>query len=266
MYPIKRNRALRPNSPMLLLDILRPCTLSGRWAALLLVGVVASVGISVTPALAASGSMCNSYNPTLLKTGTTYKVVSKNSFAHSPPYTATANSKVVGLTTFRGHKVIDIRHNVEIAYPVTKISSTSDEFDKIGGTFTYYYGSRGQSGGETYSTPPMSVPKHYVIDKPYTSISVIHTSANGTEESSSPRHVITTFLGMESIKVPAGTFMTCKMKEEIFFGSGKKPSISYHWNVSSGRYAGLDVKGAYYSPTGSSIGKMVALSLRVNGK
>jgi hypothetical protein len=111
----------------------------------------------------------------------------------------------------------------------------------------------------------MSVPKHYVIGRPYTSISVFHTSFNGTE-SSSPEHVTTTFLGMESIKVPAGTFTTCKMKQEIFLEGAKKPSISYHWKVSSGRYAGLDVRSAYYSAAGASTGKIVALSLRVNGK
>ena len=259
---VKDKQTLCAHDPMLP----RTCTISGRRAALFLVVVVASGGMGVTPAVAASGSTCNSYNPTLFKTGTTYKIVTKNSYVGAPPYTSDADVKVMGFATYHGHKLIHIHHHVLIAYPVTKISTTSDDFYKIGGTSIYYYGSRGQSGGESYSDPPMSNPKQYVINVPYTAISAIHTSGNGTTESSSPRHVTTTFLGMESITVPAGTFTACKMKEEIFSESGKKPSISYNWNVSSGRYAGLDVKGDYYSPTGSSIGKMVALSLQVNGK
>jgi hypothetical protein len=254
-----------PNDPIRLSHILRPCMLPGRWAALLLVGVVASGGIGVTPAVAGGGSTCNSYNPTLFQTGTTYQVVTKNSFVGAPPQTATTDSKVMGLAPFHGHKLIDVRQHVKIAYPVTKYSSTHDAFYKIGETSIYSYGARSKSG-ETYIDPPMSGPKRYVINVPYTAKSVFHTSGNGTTESSSPGHVTTTFLGMESVTVPAGTFTACKMKDEIFSATGKKPSISYHWNVASGRYAGLDIKGDYYSPTGSSTGKMVALSLRVNGK
>lgn len=249
---------------MLLSHILTPRALLGRWVALVFVAV-ASGGIVVTPAVAGSGSTCNVYNPALFTKGNTFKIVQKNAFVGGPPYTSVEDYKVMGLATFHGHNVIDVRHHFEIIYPGQGTSDIIDEFERTGKTFIYDYGSRDHSSGaESYSDPPMSFPTHYIVEIPYTSISVSHTSGNGTK-SSSTRHATSTFLGMESVTVPAGTFMTCKIKDESYFG-GAKSGFSYDWIVSSGRYAGMSIKADDYSKTGSSIGKVVALSLRLNGK
>lgn len=217
------------------------------------------MGLDAPPAVA--GNTCNSYNPTLWKTGTKYKVVTKYSLVDPPPpFTTVDKIKVMGLATFHGHKLIRIHHHIDIAYPGKKDLLIHDEFIKIGGTSIYDYGGRNQLGGGFYLNPPVSSPKQYVINVPY-------SSANGAKLSS-PGHatIITTFVGMESVKVPAGTFTACKLKRETLSGREKTPSISYQWVVSSGRYAGLPIKNDVYSRSGSSILKSVALSLQVNGK
>lgn len=226
---------------------------------------VASGGIVMAPALAANGRTCDDYNPALFKKGNTFKIVKKNAFVGGPPYTSVDESKVMGLATFHGHNAIDVRHHIEIIYPNQKTSDIIDEFNRISKTFVYDYGGRDHSSGaETYSDPPISFPTHYTVDIPYVSVSVDHTGGNGTE-SGSTRHATSTFLGMESVTVPAGTFMTCKIKDESYSG-GTKSGFLYNWIVSSGRYAGISIKSDAYSATGSSIGTVVALSLQLNGK
>ena len=236
----------------------------GRLAALLLIVVVLE-GMIASPADAGSGSTCNDYNPALFTKGNTFKIVEKNVFVGGPPYTSVDESKVMGLATFHGHKVIDVRHHIEIIYPGQKTSDIIDEFNGISKPFVYDYGDRDHSSGaEVYSDPPISFPTHYTVDVPYVSVSVDHTSSNGTD-STSTRHATSTFLGMESVTVPAGTFMTCKIKDESYSGDTKSGFL-YNWIVSSGRYAGISIKSDAYSATGSSIGKVVALSLQLNGK
>lgn len=218
-----------------------------------------------------AGSTCETYNPALYKPGNTYRIINKLSETGGHDHTQTVDSKVLGPATFQGHPAVDIRvRAVESRYPSGKVSATTDVFYGTRGKFLYFYGERSQTGAEAYSDPPFSYPKRYVLNTPYTQTITEHEAGAGTHYSFTQQKT-TTFLGMKRITVPAGTFMTCKMKTEISSASNTSQRIiEYDWVVASGRYAGLGIKATNLRSTPGSPPAVIltkaAVSIRLDGR
>lgn len=229
------------------------------------ISVAASMGFSVNSA-AANGAVCNAFNPAQFQVGAEWEKTSRMTFSGMQPYISFVHSKVAGTTSFLGHNVLDVTTIAKII-PKSSLNKRNkigrndipiDTFYRIGGNSVYFYGT-----SREYTDPPQSFPKKYAVNVPYTSRFVNHIPGK-TAASSMPGRATRTFLGMETTTVPAGAFMTCKIREQIFRGSGK-PAITDSWVVTSGKYVGFEVKSESYSPTGSPTGKSVTLSMRLNG-
>lgn len=256
-------------APARLRRVLAPLS---RCTTLLLVAA-ASGGVVVMPAVAAGGgSICMDYNPALYTKGNTYTVISKFTFTVGAPYTEKTKYKVMGPTTFRGHKVIDIR---EKTFQHKKLIIIN-YFYTNGHKYRYLYGFRGH-GVEEYNDPPIPLPKCFVKNVPYAEAFTTNYIPSGVVPSVSVRRTIT-FLGKGSITVPAGKFMADKLRMDANYKAhGTMPyglhswAVGiYSWVVASGRYAGLVIKNTMVKTATSSPSavkmKKIALSLRLNGK
>jgi hypothetical protein len=130
----------------------------------------------------------------------------------------------------------------------------------------YSYGSK-FPGGETYSDPPISSQTNYAVNIPYNE--TYHVFNNGHTKGHNYQygyivHMTTTFLGMESITVPAGTFITCKLRQITDLVGTKSHQIEYEWIVSSGRFMGIQIKSMGHNQ-GVSFSSEV-LTVQINGK
>ncbi len=233
--------------------------------------VLASAAANAHPGASGAGRTCDTYNPALYKTGNTYQVVSRLTEDRGHSFTVKIASKVMGQATFHGHDAIDIRrHIVDSAASSAAISSSGDYFYGIGETVIYIYGYRTHEGGkeyEEYDDPPASFPKRYVINVPYTATDTEHFSGHDNSHTLVVQ-VKSMFLGKQSITVPAGTFVACRMSVQAsHLSNGPEPGIVYSWTVASGALAGLDIKMTNAKPaTDPSAYTRVALSVRWNGK
>lgn len=233
-----------------------------------LLGLAAFGGVIATPALAAGVSGACDYNPALLEKGNTYTTISKIT-EDGRAFSVEKDYKVMGSTRFHGHKVIDVRSHTH-PYPSGKVSPAFDVFYKISSKFIYNYGHRGPAG-EQYDDPPNIHPRHYVINAPYTSTFVAHVNNDRGFISSYTVHMTSTFLGMQSVTVPAGTFVACKMRTATSMEGPKPTGIGYSWFVASGRHASLLLKFINIIDTAPGApaavtSKWLAISLRFNGK
>ncbi|HEU0230811.1 MAG TPA: hypothetical protein VFR20_09580 [Burkholderiaceae bacterium] len=233
-----------------------------------------STGVTVATSqdLKFSGDTCPFY-PASYPKGTTYKVVTKIEESGGREYTEENDSEVLGPTTFRGQKAIAIRENIELAYPSHKNVSIIDHFYGVGAQFVYLYGARVRSGGETYNDPPISLPRCFVMNTPYTETDTMHTLATDGVEDRVTSQTTRVLLGIESVTVPAGTFQAYKVGSETSLGSnGMKTGRTYSWVVASGRFAGFVIKNTFVRPAsaqGSSTAfhmTRTALSVQLNGK
>ncbi len=113
----------------------------------------------------------------------------------------------------------------------------------------------------SYMTPAISLPAVPTLNTPYTNTYTVTTEASATTPgSTSTQTVTTTFLGVEQVSVPAGTFSACKTKTESKVGSSAA-TVSYSWAVASGRLKGHLLK----SEDGSGKKTMEAKVLLLNG-
>ena len=210
------------------------------------------------------GSTCD-YNPALYKKGNTYKVISKLTYDGKKYTTQEVDSKVIGPAFFRGNRLIEVQERQIFN---SNKSLQIERFYRIGINYYYDYGSQGLT--EIYFSPPIAVPEHFAINTPYEVKTVSHIVHKGAADTQVPSHTKRTFLVMDSIKTPAGTFSACKIQSDTY-KNGAKTASNYYWIVSSGRYAGLTIKTLIYmnTPAGLSASpelREVAVSLKFNGK
>lgn len=92
----------------------------------------------------------------------------------------------------------------------------------------------------TYFTPATSALLAPVLNTPYTHTYTTTTEATSTaSESNTSQIEETSYLGVESVSVLAGTYTACKIKTQTT--TNGVTDTSYKWTVASGRLKGLTV-------------------------
>ena len=94
----------------------------------------------------------------------------------------------------------------------------------------------------TTFTPPITTPLNLSAGGTYTYTTTQHTevAGGGTTVPDVTQTVTVTYVGAESITVPAGTFNTCKIKTDSTINGTTTSGLS--WTVNEGRYKGLFAK------------------------
>lgn len=91
-------------------------------------------------------------------------------------------------------------------------------------------------------TPPERMPYYLVINQPFTQTTTSKTEITGNPmdfpETTSTESI--TFLGTESVTVPAGTFTSCKLRQTS--NSNGYESVTYSWHVAEGNLRGMVAK------------------------
>ena len=95
----------------------------------------------------------------------------------------------------------------------------------------------------TYFTPATSTPLAPALNTAYAQNYTIITEATATQpQSTVSEKEEVTYLGVESVSVPAGTYSACKVKTQTT--TNGRTDTSYKWDVASGRLKGLTIKRA----------------------
>jgi hypothetical protein len=91
----------------------------------------------------------------------------------------------------------------------------------------------------TFLTPALNLPTSPVLGTPYsrTYSSTVEITGLPSQPPAS-QTVITTYLGIEQVSVPAGTFSACKQKADTTTAAGVT-TTSFSYTVASGRLKGL---------------------------
>lgn len=173
---------------------------------------------------------------------------------------------VIGATTFNGNPSIETDY-AEGPTPNNPIytqkyyqSHTSASISTYGFESEFWNGS--QPYGDTIHTynPAYQLPLTVQIGGQSTQAydEVITGSSNSTSHESEQL----TFVGVEAVTVPAGTFTACKIQFSYIYDTtnpNSQPQVIYRWYIKDGRYKGLQVKWI----VGSTLSE--ATNLLING-
>ena len=152
-------------------------------------------------------------------------------------------TQTLGSKLFNGQPATESR--ITTATP-GKPAEVQSSYASLTGQDYRQFGWRLSNGSEVFLEPAWVTPR---VMQPGQSATSTYTTrfANGSAPTATTT-TTTTYLGHETITVPAGTFETCKVRF-VDQGGG-----TYHtWTVASGPYRGLDVRYALaLAPDGSS--------------
>ena len=152
-------------------------------------------------------------------------------------------TQTLGSKLFNGQPATESR--ITTATP-GKPAEVQSSYASLTGQDYRQFGWRLSNGSEVFLEPAWVTPR---VMQPGQSATSTYTTrfANGSAPTATTT-TTTTYLGHETITVPAGTFETCKVR---FVDQGG--GTSHTWTVASGPYRGLDVRYALaLAPDGSS--------------
>ena len=156
---------------------------------------------------------------------------------------------IVVTTQTLGSKLFNVQPSTESRITTAvpgKPAEVQSSYASLTGQDYRQFGWRLSNGSEVFLEPAWVTPR---VMQPGQSATSTYTTrfANGSAPTATTT-TTTTYLGHETITVPAGTFETCKVR---FVDQGG--GTSHTWTVASGPYRGLDVRYALaLAPDGSS--------------
>ena len=194
------------------------------------------------PAPAPTGDSSACWNDAMSTPGSSWKVTYRERGLSSVDGIV-VTTQTLGSKLFNGQPATESR--ITTATP-GKPAEVQSSYASLTGQDYRQFGWRLSNGSEVFLEPAWVTPR---VMQPGQSATSTYTTrfANGSAPTATTT-TTTTYLGHETITVPAGTFETCKMRF-VDQGGG-----TYHtWTVASGPYRGLDVRYALaLAPDGSS--------------
>ncbi len=220
------------------------------------------------------GSSKDCYSADLYRVGVVYRMEMQST---TVPLGVVSNYAVdykpTGNVVFKGTNTQELLATTSISTgPGAGTVSSIKAYEVINSTEAYNYGSSvtvslpgfGDYTVISVMTPPVKTVFDMTVNKPYTQTYTAKQEAVGSPfpltfpETSQTE--TTTFLGQESVSVPAGTFNTCKMKVDNL--SNNVTTSTYMWLVAGGSYQGMTAK----IETGDGSVKTVATKFTITGK
>ncbi len=170
--------------------------------------------------------------------------------------------------TFRAESgLTEINQDTTTVVSGVSVQANTKSYGKVNGANFSTYGvvNTSTAAGFTVAStivlnPASAVPTSPALNTPYTNRYATTTDVNGAAQAPVNQTVVTTYEGIETISVPAGTFAACKIKTETTIGTAA-PVTSFSWTVASGRLKGHVLR----STTGAGVRQLEATVLLVNG-
>lgn len=200
-----------------------------------------------------SGSYSDCYNSALYTTGNNYQIDLNNETNGTTVLTSSSKYKVNGVVTFKDNSATELVVDTTVLTgPGAGTTNTTKNYSRLTSTVFYTYGQAittnipgfGSYDLITYYVPPIQNPLTLELNKPYTQTFTVKMESSSTIVPANFPDVVETtsqtFLGVESVTVPAGTFSACKLKTDTTV-AGVTTSY-YTWLVASGRYQGMFIK------------------------
>ena len=194
------------------------------------------------PAPAPTGDSSACWNDAMSTPGSSWKVTYRERGLSSVDGIV-VTTQTLGSKLFNGQPPTESR--ITTATP-GKPAEVQSSYASLTGQDYRQFGWRLSNGSEVFLEPAWVTPR---VMQPGQSATSTYTTrfANGSAPTATTT-TTTTYLGHETITVPAGTFETCKVR---FVDQGG--GTSHTWTVASGPYRGLDVRYALaLAPDGSS--------------
>ena len=194
------------------------------------------------PAPAPTGDSSACWNDAMSTPGSSWKVTYRERGLSSVDGIV-VTTQTLGSKLFNGQPATESR--ITTATP-GKPAEVQSSYASLTGQDYRQFGWRLSNGSEVFLEPAWVTPR---VMQPGQSATSTYTTrfANGSAPTATTT-TTTTYLGHETITVPAGTFETCKVR---FVDQGG--GTSHTWTVASGPYRGLDVRYALaLAPDGSS--------------
>ena len=194
------------------------------------------------PAPAPTGDSSACWNDAMSTPGSSWKVTYRERGLSSVDGIV-VTTQTLGSKLFNGQPATESR--ITTATP-GKPAEVQSSYASLTGQDYRQLGWRLANGSEVFLEPAWVTPR---VMQPGQSATSTYTTrfANGSAPTATTT-TTTTYLGHETITVPAGTFETCKVR---FVDQGG--GTSHTWTVASGPYRGLDVRYALaLAPDGSS--------------
>lgn len=198
------------------------------------------------PASGPESAYADCFDTALLTTGTSWQIDYESSISEAA-LTYSITSTVNGPATFNGYSAIEVQEDqVMLSGPESGATTSTKYYGAVTDSSAFRYGAvittfsptyGSGSGINTYS-PPIQTPLKLPLNTPYTQTynllfgpsSVYDLTITDT----------TSFLGTESITVPAGTFSACKIKADVKI-AGESGTLTA-WTAASGPYRGFLLK------------------------
>lgn len=212
-----------------------------------------------------TGSFTDCSIAALNTSGMTYQIDINTLVGNNVVATGTSKYKVNGDVIFQGHNTVEtvIDTTVTSGESVGTVN-TIKSYSALIGNIAYTYGMSmaitipgfGNYDSVTTLTPAIQMPMNLAVNTPFTQSYTSQTvNSNPLFPAVPAINVISsvTFLGIENLTVPAGSFSTCKMKSETP-GSN---NAAYNWIVASGPYRGMNVKTFDGTNNGSEATKLL---------
>lgn len=179
-------------------------------------------------------------NDAMFRTGSSWTVTMQMTHEGGLPIPATTftmHEKVNGPQTYAGYSAIEMQSwtDDEPGYSLSYSAFVGDQY--VG------YGAKDVNGSGQVTlavryVPPMGFPRAMEQGKPYSASSRLTFDVGGSGDYDVS--MTQTYLGQETISVPAGDFQTCKIRiETTVLGT---TSVVDGWYVASGAYHGLQVQ------------------------
>ena len=186
-------------------------------------------GPAPAPAPAGDSSAC--WNDAMSSTGAWWKVTYRER-GLSNVDGIVVTTQTLGSKTFNGQSTTESRITTSVP---AKADDVQLSYAQLSGQEYRQFGWRLANGSEVFLEPAWVTPR--AMQPGQSSTSTYATRfANGSAPTATTT-TTTTYLGRDTIAVPAGTFETCKVR---FVDQGG--GTSYTWTIASGPLRGIDVR------------------------
>ncbi len=164
-------------------------------------------------------------------------------------------TELLGTKTFNGQAANEYR--LTTSQP-GKATTVEWSYSQLNSQSFVQLGWRFAGGVESYIEPGLATPR--VLQAGQWSTSTFTTRMSDGSAPAASTRLTTTYLGRESLTLPAGTFETCKAKFVDQTGA-----TSLTWTVASGPYRGIDIRFATLNAlNGSTLWFSEATSIEAN--
>ena len=183
------------------------------------------------PAPTPSGDSSACWNDSMSTPGSLWKVTYRER-GLSNVDRIVVTTQTLGSKTFNGQPATESRITTTVS---GKADDVQLSYASLTGQDYRQLGWRLANGSDVYIEPAWVTPR--VMQPGQSSTSTYSTRFANGSSSTSTATTTTTYLGRETITVPAGTFETCKVRL-VDQGGG----TSHTWTIASGPFRGIDVR------------------------